>query len=101
MGLLSTILTFPLSGPVAGIEWSLKQLQRVVDDELTNDTPIREALMELQLKLELGEVTDEEYVTRERELMDRLREVREWRERLGMETSGGPVRVTPADDTEP
>ena len=26
-------------------------------------------------------------------LMQRLRDVREWRERLGMATAGGPVRV--------
>jgi len=93
MGLLSTILTFPVSGPVAGIKWSLRQVQRVVDEELTDDAPIKEALMELQMRLEVGEVTDDEYVAEESRLMAQLREVRAWRERLGRETSGGPVQI--------
>jgi hypothetical protein len=49
--------------------------------------------MELQKLVELGDLGDEEYVRREAVLMQRLREVREWRERLGMATAGGPVRV--------
>jgi hypothetical protein len=32
--------------------------------------------------------------------MQRFREVREWREKLGMSTSGGPVRVAESDGTE-
>lgn len=54
--------------------------------------------MALHLQLEMGEIDDEEYVRREKEIMERLREVREWRERFGMSTSGGPVRVAGEDD---
>ncbi len=93
MGLLSSLLTFPVSGPVAGIRWSLRQVQRVVDEELTDDTPIKEELMQLQMRLEMGDIDDAEYVERERDLMDRLRAVREWRERLGRGSTAGPVRV--------
>jgi hypothetical protein len=49
--------------------------------------------MELQMLLELGDIDDAEYVRREAALMRRLREVREWRERLGKGVAGGPVRV--------
>jgi len=56
--------------------------------------------MELQMKLELGDITDDEYVEREAVLMARLREVRAWRERLGKATSGGPVRVSRNEDEE-
>jgi len=100
MGLLTSLLTFPVSGPVAGIEWSLRQVQRIVDEELTDDAPIKEELMELQLRLEAGDISDAEYVQEEARLMTRLREVREWRERLGRETSGGPVRVARSDDAD-
>ncbi len=93
MGLLTSLLTFPVSGPIAGIQWSLRQVQRIVDDELTDDTPIKQELMELQMRLEMGEIDDGEYRAHEATLMTRLREVRAWRERLGRETSGGPVRV--------
>jgi hypothetical protein len=94
VGLLSNVLFFPVTLPIKGVEWSLNQVQKVVEQELTDDAPVKHELMELQLLLELGDVDDDEYVRREAQLMQRLREVREWRERLGMPTSGGPVRVT-------
>jgi hypothetical protein len=93
MGLLSKLLLFPVAAPVAGIRWSLGQVQKVVEEELTDDEPVKRELMELQMQLELGDIDDDEYVRREAELMVRLREVRAWRERLGKATSGGPVRV--------
>ena len=93
MGLLSNLLFFPITGPVAGIKWSLGKVQAVVEQELTDDTPIKQELMELQMQLELGDIDDDEYVAREADLMRRLREVREWKERFGQPTSGGPVRV--------
>ena len=93
MGILTNILFFPVTGPVAGIKWSLGKVQQVVEDEITDDAPVKQELMELQMQLELGDIDDDEYVRRETELMARLREVRAWKERLGKATSGGPVRV--------
>ena len=93
MGLLSKLLFFPVTGPVAGIKWSLGKVQQVVEDEITDDAPVKQELMELQMQLELGDIDDDEYTRRETELMARLREVRAWKERLGKATSGGPVRV--------
>ncbi|MDB4910127.1 MAG: gas vesicle [Gemmatimonadetes bacterium] len=101
MGLLSTIVFWPVTGPVAGIRWTLGKVQRVVEDELVDDTPVKEALMELQMRLELGDIDDEVYVAEEATLMRQLRDIREWRERLGMGTAGGPVRMArPSDDAE-
>jgi hypothetical protein len=100
MGLLTNILLAPFLGPVWGTRWTLDKVDRVVRDELTDDTPIKEELMALQLKLEMGDIDDAEYVRREAEIMQRLRDVREWREKLGMSTSGGPVRVAEGDETE-
>lgn len=93
MGLLSSILLAPFTGPVDGALWTIGKIQRVVEEELTDDTSIKEELMQLQLRLESGEIDDDEYVVREGELMRRLREVRAWREQLGMSVAGGPVRV--------
>ncbi len=94
MGLLSNLLFFPVTAPVAGIRWTLDTVQRVAREELTDDTAVKQELMELQMLLELGDIDDEEYVRRERELMERLRDVRYWREQFGMSTPGGPVRVS-------
>jgi len=100
MGLLTNILFFPVTGPVAGIRWTLGKVQRVVEDELTDDTPVKQELMELQMLLELGDIDDAEYVRREAEIMQRLREVRAWRERLGRSVAGGPVRVARETDSD-
>lgn len=101
MGLLSTILFWPVTGPVAGIKWTLGKVQRVVEDELVDDTPVKESLMELQMRLELGDIDDETYVAQEAALMRQLRDIREWRERLGMGTAGGPVRMArPSDEQD-
>ena len=100
MGLLTNILFFPVTGPVAGIRWTLGKVQRVVEDELTDDTPVKQELMELQMLLELGDIDDAEYVRREAGIMQRLREVRAWRERLGRSVAGGPVRVARETDSD-
>ena len=57
MGLLSKLLFFPVAGPVATIQWSLGKVQHVVEEELTDDTPIKQDLMELQMRLELSSMS--------------------------------------------
>jgi len=98
MGLLSKLLTFPVSGPMAGIRWSLEMVERTAREELTDDTAIKQDLMELQLALESGDIDDAEYLAREAALMTRLRDVRYWREQFGMGVAGGPVRVQRDED---
>ena len=97
MGLLGHLLFWPVTGPVAGIRWTLGKVQRVVEEELVDDTSIKQDLMELNMRSELGEIDEAEYTAEEAKLMQRLRDVREWRERLGMPTAGGPVRVARDD----
>ena len=93
MGLLKHLLFWPVTGPLFLAEFSLDRVQGVVRDELTDDGRIKAELLELQLKLELGDIDDGEYRRQEAELMKQLREVREWREEFGMGVSGRPVRV--------
>lgn len=100
MGLITNILLAPFLGPVWGTRFTLDKIDRAVREQLTDDTPIKEDLMALQMKLELGEIDDDQYVQQEAEIMQRLREVREWRERFGMSVGGGPVRVAEGDETE-
>jgi len=95
MGLIKHLLFWPITGPKFLFDFSMDKVQGVVRDELTDDSAIKAELLELQLKLELGDIDDDEYVRREAEVMQKLREVREWREHFGMGVSGGPVRVAP------
>lgn len=99
MGLLSSILLAPFTGPWDGTMWTLDKVRRAVEEELTDDSPVKEDFMRLQLELEAGDIDDDEYLVREQAIMQRLRDVREWREKLGMAVSGGPVRVA-RDDNE-
>jgi len=100
MGLLTNILLAPFLGPIWGTRFTLDKVDRAVREQLTDDTPIKEDLMELQLRLENGEIDDAEYARQEAEIMQRLRDVREWRERFGMSVGGGPVRVAESDESE-
>ncbi|HUF11622.1 MAG TPA: gas vesicle protein GvpG [Longimicrobiales bacterium] len=93
MGLLKHLLFWPVTGPMFLTEFSLGKVDEVVRGQLTDDQPIKEELLELQLLLESGEIDDDEYVEREARLMAALRDVRHWREEFGMGISGGPVRV--------
>ncbi len=93
MGLLKHLLFWPVTGPEFLVRFSMEKVQGMVRDELTDDGAVKEELLALQMELELGEIDDDEYVRREAALMQRLREVREWRETFGMGAAGGPVRV--------
>ncbi|HEX6135634.1 MAG TPA: gas vesicle protein GvpG [Longimicrobiales bacterium] len=93
MGLLKHVLFWPVTGPLFLAEFSLEKVHGVVREELTDDTRIKAELLELQLKLELGDIDDDEYIAQEAQLMHELREVRRWREEFGMGVAGGPVRV--------
>jgi hypothetical protein len=62
-----------LLAPVSGFKFILSQIQKMADQELNDDTVIKEQLLELQMRLELEEISDEEYKEREAELFARLR----------------------------
>jgi hypothetical protein len=100
MGLLTNILLAPFLGPVNGTKWTLDKVERAVREELTDDSSVKNDFMELQMKLELGEIDDDEYLRQEGIIMQRLREVREWREKFGMASAGGPVRVAGSDEDD-
>jgi hypothetical protein len=65
---------------VGGLKFVLGKLADAADAERDEEPFLKEDLVALQLKLELGEIGEEEFVERERELLARLREIREARE---------------------
>ena len=91
MGLLKHLLFWPVTGPAALVKFSVGQIEGVVRGELTDDSKIKEDLMALQMQLELGDIDEAEYDAREAELMARLRDAREWRNKLGMEKQWTPL----------
>ena len=65
-----------LLSPVNGFIFILNQIQKIADKELNDDTFIKEQLLELQMRVELDEISDEEYKAREAELFARLRAIK-------------------------
>ena len=66
-----------LLAPVNGFKFILNQIQKIADKELNDDTVIKEQLLELQMRLELDEISEEEFAEREAELFARLRTIRQ------------------------
>ena len=65
-----------LLAPVNGFIFILNQIQKIADKELNDDSFIKEQLLELQMRVELDEISDEEYKAREAELFARLRAIK-------------------------
>lgn len=66
-----------LLAPVNGFKFILGQIQKMADQELNDDTVIKEQLLELQMRKELDEISDEEFAAREADLFARLRAIRQ------------------------
>ena len=62
-----------LLAPVSGFKFILNQIQKMADQELNDDTLIKEQLIELQMRLELDEISESEFQEREAEIFARLR----------------------------
>jgi hypothetical protein len=81
-------LTAPLTAPLAGFKFVLNQVGQMAERELYDEDRIREELLELQLRLDEGEMSEDEYAEREAEVMARLRVAREYRQGIGGLGSG-------------
>jgi hypothetical protein len=62
---------------IGGLRFVLDKVAAAADSELNDDTALREQLLAAQLRVELGEMTDDEFKTFERDILARLREIRE------------------------
>lgn len=82
MFLLDDILMLPLKLPVAGFNWIMKQIQTMADEELMNDQPWKERLIELQMMLEVGDISEADYTREEAVVFQALRDIRARREAL-------------------
>jgi len=77
MGFLINLLTFPVTGPIKGVIWIAEKVAEEADKKLYDEDAVRGQLMELELRLDLGEISEEEYLEAEEVLLDRLRVIRE------------------------
>lgn len=87
---------------VSGVRFVLDKVATAADAELNDDAHLREELLAAQLRVELGELSPEEFAAFEADILARLREIRE-RQRGEAEASrglaSGELKVTGAEAT--
>lgn len=76
MGLLTTLLTLPVTGPVKTAWWIAEKLHEQALNTLNDPAEIKRALVRLEAQLDAGELTEEEFEALELELLTRLRDAK-------------------------
>ena len=61
---------------VSGIKFVLTRLAEAVEAEMYDESSLREELLAAQMKLELGEISDDEFARIEEQVIAGMREVR-------------------------
>ncbi|MCW2319047.1 hypothetical protein M2322_004616 [Rhodoblastus acidophilus] len=74
MGLLSTLLTLPVSGPLAGARFVAEKLTEMAEAELHDPEAIKAQLVALEGKLNAGEISEDEFEAQEHEWLLRLKD---------------------------
>lgn len=85
--ILFKLLALPITAPVAGVRYCIEKVVEYAEHELNDDEPVREQLLELQIELEEGRVTEDEYAERESVLLARLREIRERQKQMARDAA--------------
>jgi hypothetical protein len=61
---------------IGSLRFVLEKVVAAAEAEAQDDTSLREQLLEAQMRLELGEISDEDFVETEREILARIRELK-------------------------
>src|SRR5215208_3478449 len=65
---------------IGGISWALKTVVTAAEAEMNDDTALREQLLAAEMQREMGEISDDDFEEIERDLLGRIREIKERRE---------------------
>ena len=82
---------------VGSLRFVLDKIVAAAEAEAQDDTALRERLLEGQMRLELGEITEDEFAQLERDVLARLRELRGGQAPLSM--SSNDVTITGIEAT--
>ncbi len=73
MGWLFNLLTLPVSAPIGGVIWIADTILEQAENELYDVDSIRAAMTALELRYDLGTMTEDEFYAAEEVLLARLR----------------------------
>jgi hypothetical protein len=80
--LLNELLFSPVTGPTRGIGFVVKRIRDQVEAEYLDEGKVRGELLDLELRYQHGEIDDTQYKEQEAAILDRLNEIRAYRESL-------------------
>ena len=73
-----------------GIKFIFNTIAKVAEEQYTDDAPLKEQLLELQVKLESGDITEDQYVEEEARILRNLRDIQNYkREKAGLPPEDG------------
>lgn len=73
--MLGKLLLFPVTGPLKGIVSLAEKIAEQVNLENMDKGKVTKELLELQVQLDLGRISEAEYAEREKELLEKLEEI--------------------------
>ena len=79
---------------IGSLRFVLDKIAAVVDSELNDDTALRDQLLAAQMRVELGEMSQEEFEVFEADILARLREIRLRQQGEDASVSPGDYKVT-------
>ena len=73
-----------LLGPAKAITWIGKTLCEHAQAQLTDESAIRQRLLDIQMQFELDQISEAQYREQEAAIMQRLDEIRKYKESHGI-----------------
>jgi hypothetical protein len=85
---------------ISGVRFVLDKVAAAVESELNDDSVLRERLLDAQMRVELGEMSQAEFDQLEADIVERIREIKE-RQRGGESAAISPkdMKVTGIEAT--
>lgn len=80
MGIGLLDLLFPFLIPIKGVAWIGQKIKDQAESELTDKSKVQEELLNLQMRFEMNEISEEEYEKKEAKLLERLEAIRKYEE---------------------
>jgi hypothetical protein len=80
---------------IGSLRFVLDKVVQAAEAEMQDDSALRDQLLEAQMRLELGEITDEEFADIERDVLAAIREIK--RPQQGTLTMSPNDRITGVD----
>lgn len=82
---LGKLLMLPYSLPAAGIKYCINKVIEMAEQEMTDDTAVKEELILLNMRYEEGEIDEAEFRRQEAPLLVQFSAIRAYRKQLARE----------------